>query len=73
MDHNSSNPALQVIDTSLSGLVPIYTADTELVTHDIFLNNGTKMGKAPSNTAPRILRCLSVGPMFPSPFVSFMV
>lgn len=73
MDCNLSTPALQVIDTSLSGWVPIYTADTQRVTHDIFLKNGTKTGKAPSNTAPRTLRCLAVGMMFSSPFVSFTV
>ena len=55
VDCSSGHPALQVFDTSLSGQVPVDTADTWLVTRAMFLNNRNKDGESPSNVAPRTL------------------
>lgn len=58
MDCNSGHPALQVIDTYLLGPgTYLYSWYLICNMYAMFLNNRNKdMRKAPSNTAPRILR-----------------
>lgn len=59
---------------SLSGCVPIYTADTWFVTHTIFLNNRNEDEESPKQyRAKNTLGCLATSFAFPSLFVSFVI